>query len=124
MAQRLAKTPDELFKGAVIDSDVLMHPMAQSKKTGKLYKTTNKKTEKEAQRWANLGNKPINWADRDHNIHQKLPEQWKYKLAKTPNDLFDDMEYENIDADYERSWGPVNTPEKYAAYLKWLKGKK
>lgn len=33
--------------------------------------------------------------------------------------------YPNVDADYERSWGPVDTKEKYKAYLKWLsQGKK
>lgn len=39
-------------------------------------------------------------------------------------DWFDylfDNDYGEIDADYERSFGAVDTPEKYQAYLKWLK---
>lgn len=39
-------------------------------------------------------------------------------------DSDDEEEYSGIDADYERSWGPVDTPSKYAQYQKWLKGKK
>lgn len=31
---------------------------------------------------------------------------------------------ESIDADYERGAGPIDTPEKYQAYLKWKKGGK
>ena len=36
----------------------------------------------------------------------------------------DEEEFNDVDADYERSYGPVNTKEKYAAYQKWLKGDK
>lgn len=33
----------------------------------------------------------------------------------------DEWEYDDVDADYERAWGPVNTPEKYKQYQDWLK---
>ena len=33
----------------------------------------------------------------------------------------DEVEYKDIDEDYERSYGPVDTQEKYNAYLKWKK---
>ena len=37
------------------------------------------------------------------------------------NDIDDFEPPETIDGDYERSWGPVDTKEKYDAYLKWKK---
>lgn len=39
-------------------------------------------------------------------------------------DEYEEDGYPNVDADYERSWGPVDTKEKFQAYQKWLKGKK
>lgn len=36
-------------------------------------------------------------------------------------DLEEDYEYGDIDEDYERSYGPVDTREKYQSYLKWKK---
>lgn len=33
----------------------------------------------------------------------------------------DEWEYDDVDADYERAWGPVNTPSKYKQYQDWLK---
>jgi len=49
-------------------------------------------------------------------------------LKKVYNDIYDDIDdyyaeqhYKDIDADYERSFGPVDTRSKYAAYQKWLK---
>ena len=41
-------------------------------------------------------------------------------LGDKMDKLEEDIEYDDIDADYERSYGPVNTPEKYEAYQKWL----
>ena len=37
------------------------------------------------------------------------------------NGEWDDYQYAGIDADYERSFGSVDTPEKYKAYLQWKK---
>lgn len=37
------------------------------------------------------------------------------------DDYWDDYEYAGIDADYERSYGPVRNDEGYQAYLKWKK---
>lgn len=41
-------------------------------------------------------------------------------LAKDLED-YDDEEYDDIDEDYERSFGPVNTKEKRKQYIKWKK---
>lgn len=41
-------------------------------------------------------------------------------LSDKMDKLEEDIEYDDIDADYERSYGPVDSPEKYEAYQKWL----
>lgn len=64
-------------------------------------------------------------ADRDYtyrdqysNDDEWLEESWPYYA----NDIYEEAnKYFDIDDDYERSWGPVDTPEKYQAYLKWKK---
>lgn len=63
------------------------------------------------------------YADQYLNDDEWLQERWP-EIAEDALDYYnniEDQEYEGVDADYERSYGPVDTRSKYAAYLEWLK---
>lgn len=60
------------------------------------------------------------WFDPEHDGTYKdqylADDEW---LEETWNDLFAEMLEEVVDGDFTRSYGPIDSAEKYDAYLKW-----
>lgn len=67
--------------------------------------------EDEHKKWLDLGS---TWTG-----ESEWPDMTEKIIARLDVDDFEAPE--DIDADYERSYGPVDTREKYNAYKKWLK---
>ena len=74
-----------------------------------------------AKQW--YGDRTETYADQYLNDDEWLQEVWP-DVAEDAIDYYTVEGYEPkdaIDGDYERSYGPVDTRQKYDAYLKWLK---
>lgn len=59
---------------------------------------------------------PISYADQYLNDDEYLQGYWNDAFEDILEDYFNNLD---IDGDYERSFGPVDSEEKYNAYLKW-----
>lgn len=69
----------------------------------------------------NYGDAKETYADQYLNDDEWLQEAWNelYEDAQDYYDNYDEVEFDDVDGDYERSYGPVDTRAKYKQYQDW-----